>query len=289
MGLRFHKMHGAGNDFMLVDLRDEARQDAPPPIDGGLARRWGDRHTGVGFDQLLVLRDGERDGLDADVAIWNADGSAAEQCGNGMRAIGLYLARAQRGDRGGGDDAGPNRFVVSTPAGEIALRCDGDGISVAMGSPRWNAADIPLEGLEPDDEGTCRLRVGDSEIRFGALSLGNPHAVVEVDSVESAPLDTLGRALRVHPAFPAGCNVGFAEVVDRERIRLRVLERGADETRACGSGACAAVAWLARRGRVAGRVRVEQGGGTLWVETDRGGGPVTLTGPAVHVFEGILA
>jgi diaminopimelate epimerase len=118
--------------------------------------------------------------------------------------------------------------------------------------------------------------------------MGNPHAVLEVDDIERAPLETTGRALQNHPAFPASCNVGFVEVVDRGHVRLRVLERGAGETRACGSGACAAAAWLARQGRVASRVRVTQAGGTLWVETDPGTGTVTLEGPAAHVFEGTL-
>jgi diaminopimelate epimerase len=282
VGLRFHKLHGAGNDFMLVDLRSGMQPGDVTAIDGAAVRAWSDRHTGIGFDQLLALGDGGRPGVDAEVAIWNADGSSAEQCGNGMRAIGLYLARL--------DGANRNRFLLDTPAGEIPVRFRSDEeVSVAMGSPRWAPDQVPFLGQEAVEDGVYRIMLDGEEIAFGALSMGNPHVVIEVPSAERARLETVGRALQANAAFPESCNVGFAEVLDAGAIRLRVLERGADETPACGSGACAAVAWLARRQRVAGRVRVEQGGGTLWVETDAGAGPVTLTGPAAYVFEGNLA
>lgn len=274
-------MHGAGNDFMLLDLRLDAQPAQPPIIDADQVRAWGDRHRGVGFDQLLVLGDDARPEIDAKLTIWNADGSAAEQCGNGLRAIGLYLAERDLGQR--------QRFTVQGPIdAAVLVRESDDAISVAMGKPIWSAPDIPLAGLEPDAEGGVSLSVDGQTLYLGALSMGNPHAVMEVEDVDRAPLETVGHVLRNHPSFPASCNVGFAQVLDEGDIRLRVLERGAGETLACGSGACAAVAWLTRRGRVRGRVRVRQGGGTLWVETDRGIGPVTLTGPAAHVFEGTL-
>lgn len=306
MALRFHKMHGAGNDFVLIDLRPGAQPGNPVEFgaaDSGIfdvaqVRAWGDRHRGIGFDQLLVLAGDPDPEIAAKVHIWNADGSTAEQCGNGMRAIGLYLAEVDPRRT-----AGQRRFTVQGPVARIHLeshesestgaeapQASTEGIvSVGMGSPAWAPADIPLADLEQDEHGTASLVIDGASVRFGALSMGNPHAVVEVPDVSAAPVRTLGKALREHPAFPHSCNVGFAEVIDHSHLRLRVLERGAGETLACGSGACAAVAWLTRRGRVDGRVRVSQGGGTLWVETDRGIGPVTLTGPAAHVFEGTLA
>jgi diaminopimelate epimerase len=236
----------------------------------------------VGFDQLLVLSDPEDRGNDAQVSIWNADGSSAEQCGNGMRAIGLYLHRTASGH--------PTRFAVEAPRQIHALTVQGPGsVSVDMGCPQWSPDAVPLTGLTPSDTGLYRLTLGDEDVRFGAVSLGNPHAVIEVDSVDAAPLRHVGEVLRTHAAFPEGCNVGFVEVLDEQHVRLRVLERGAGETLACGSGACAAVAWLTRRGRTRGRVRVSQAGGTLWVETEGGVGPVTLTGPATHVYQGTLA
>jgi diaminopimelate epimerase len=250
-------------------------------IDAEWVRARGDRRTGIGFDQLLVLGDDERPEIDACVAIWNADGSRAEQCGNGMRAIGLYLSSR---------DGEPERdYRVRTPVADISLRHLGDEqVRVEMGEPAFDPHAVPLEGPIADDTGAYTLAIGEGPVRFGALSMGNPHAVIEVEDVNEAPLDTVGRALQDHAAFPSSCNVGFAEVVDAGHVRLRVLERGAGETRACGSGACAAVCWLARQGRVGSRVRVTQAGGTLWVETDRGAGPVTLEGPAAHVFEGTL-
>lgn len=281
VGWRFQKMHGAGNDFMLLDLRQAPGTGTPPEPDTDRVRAWADRHRGIGFDQLLVLRPSDRDGIDARVGIWNADGSRAEQCGNGMRAIGLYLARREETDR--------ERFVLQGPVADIEVRhAGGDQVSVAMGEADFSPAAVPLAGLDEAPGGGYDLSLDGHEVHFGALSMGNPHAVIEVESVDRAPLDTVGRSLRDHAAFPESCNVGFAQVLDPANIRLRVLERGAGETLACGSGACAAVAWLARQGRVDGRVRVAQGGGTLWVDTDRGVGPVTLTGPAAHVFEGMI-
>ena len=282
MALRFHKLHGAGNDFMLLDLRAGAQEAVVPAPGASEARAWGDRHRGVGFDQLLVLSDPEHAGHDARVSFWNADGSPAEQCGNGMRAIGLYLNRTGNGS--------VTRFSVEAPLQTHELTVDSpDAVSVDMGRPRWSAEDVPLIGVTPPENGVYRLHLEDRTVQFGALSLGNPHAVLEVDDVDAAPLEEIGTPLCRNEAFPEGCNVGFAEVVDPGHIRLRVLERGAGETLACGSGACAAVAWLTRQGRVCGRVRVSQAGGTLWVETEGGVEPVTLTGPATHVYEGTLA
>ncbi len=274
-------MHGAGNDFMLLDLRTAAAQADGSFPDPARVREWSDRHTGIGFDQLLVLHDDSRTDVAARVDIWNADGSRAEQCGNGMRAVGRFLANTS--------PTADGRYTVAAPVADIALQTLDDGqVSVAMGETVFDPATAPFTGQAAGADGWYELALDADTVRFGVVSLGNPHAVIEVENIDQAPLSTIGMALRAHAAFPASCNVGFAQVIDGENIRLRVLERGAGETLACGSGACAAAAWLGRLGRVGDRVRVAQGGGTLVVDTDRGAGPVTLTGPAVHVFEGMI-
>jgi diaminopimelate epimerase len=281
VSLRFHKLHGAGNDFMLLDLRAGV-QESPGSMPGSSeARAWGDRHRGVGFDQLLVLSDPEDRGNDAQVSIWNADGSSAEQCGNGMRAIGLYLHRTASGH--------PTRFAVEAPRQIHALTVQGPGsVSVDMGCPQWSPDAVPLTGLTPSDTGLYRLTLGDEDVRFGAVSLGNPHAVIEVDSVDAAPLRHVGEVLRTHAAFPEGCNVGFVEVLDEQHVRLRVLERGAGETLACGSGACAAVVHGRLRGWLSETVTVHLPGGILSVSWRGEGQPVMMTGPTAVVFEGSI-
>jgi len=266
---------------MLLDLR----QQGPVELAADRVRRWGDRHRGVGFDQLLVLDPPGDSAADAAVRIWNADGSSAEQCGNGMRAIGLYLARFASSE--GGFAAGEYR--VRAPRAELALLVHPDSrVSVGMGAAAFGPATVPYTGPLADGQETGVLEILGEPISFGLVSIGNPHAVITVDDAATAPLTTLGRALRDHDSFPHSCNVGFVQRLADDAIRLRVLERGAGETLACGSGACAAVAWLAHRGQLGRKVRVEMGGGTLEVETDRGVGPITLTGPATHVFEGTI-
>jgi len=281
VSLRFQKMHGAGNDFMLLDLRSATQRVAAPPLEAERIRAWGDRNTGIGFDQLLVLEPHEDPAIEARVRIWNADGSSAEQCGNGMRAIGLYLSDIHAGEQ--------RCFRLATPTALItATHVAGEQVRVEMGHADFSARNVPYTGPQADADRSYSLSILNQILRFGVLSMGNPHAVLEVEDVKQAPVRAQGEALRSSELFPQSCNVGFAEVVSRDQIRLRVLERGAGETRACGSGACAAVAWLAFLGRVGNKVRVEQAGGTLEVETDRGAGPITLTGPATHVFEGMI-
>lgn len=281
MSLKFHKMHGAGNDFMLLDLRSATQRVAAPPLDAERIRAWSDRHTGIGFDQLLSLEPHSDAGIEARVRIWNADGGSAEQCGNGMRAIGLYLSNSSAGEQ--------RSFRLATPKAVItATHVGADQVSVDMGEADFSPQSVPYLGPEAEADRNYSLNINSHEFRFGVLSTGNPHAVIEVDDVTAANVATDGDALRSSDHFPQSCNVGFAEVVSPEEIHLRVLERGAGETLACGSGACAAVAWLALLGRVGNKVRVEQAGGTLKIETDRGAGPITLTGPATHVFEGTI-
>ncbi len=266
---------------MLLDLRSATQRVAAPPLEAGCIRAWSDRHTGIGFDQLLILEPHKDPGIEARVRIWNADGSSAEQCGNGMRAIGLYLSNIHAGEQ--------RSFKLATPTALITVsHIRDDQVRVDMGQADFNPQNVPYTGPPADADGRYSLRILDHSLRFGVLSMGNPHAVLEVADVEQAPIGTQGEALRSSDLFPQSCNVGFTEVVSRDRIRLRVLERGAGETRACGSGACAAVAWLASLDRVGNKVRVEQAGGTLEIETDRGAGPITLTGPATHVFEGMI-
>ena len=269
--LRFSKMHGAGNHFLVLDLRGGREPPAP-----ALVRALGDPHTGVGFDQLLTIEDPPRAGVVARYRIWNADGSAAQQCGNGARCVAAWLHR---------DGAAPGgRFLLDSPAGEIAVESLADGRwRLAMGRPRFAPADLPFLAPAADE---YALPLAGGELRFGIASMGNPHAVVEVPSAASADVAGLGPALQARPEFPEGVNVGFAEVLAHDRLRLRVHERGAGESLACGSGACAAVAVLARRGRIGRHAFVALPGGTLEIDWPSDDALLTMAGPAAFVFEG---
>lgn len=271
--LRFSKMHGAGNDFVVLDLRDGAAPPGPR-----LSRALADRHTGVGCDQILTIEAPRSAGAIASYRIWNADGSNAAQCGNGARCVAAWLVRD-----GAASEA---RFVLDSPSGrhEVERLPDGD-YRIAMGVPRFEPAAIPLAGFEAAQD-EYRLALGEPAVCFGAVSMGNPHALLEVDDLDDAPVAALGAALQRHPAFPDSVNVGFAQVRSRDAIGLRVFERGVGETRACGSGACAAAAVLMRRGRVDREVDVAVPGGTLRIGWRDDGAPITMAGPAAFVFEG---
>ena len=273
---RFTKMHGAGNDFVVLDLRDGS-----PPPDAALARTLGDRHKGVGCDQIITIEPPRSPGAVAAYGIWNSDGSAAAQCGNGARCVAAWLVR----DRAAGGD----RFVIDSPSGSHPVESMGDGVyRIEMGVPALEPARIPLQGFaQARDE--YALEVDGQAVRFGALAVGNPHAVIEVDDVAAAPVGTLGPALQRSAAFPESVNVGFAQVESRRRIRLRVYERGAGETLACGSGACAAAVVMMRRGRVDSEVDVALPGGTLRISWRGDGAPITMAGPTAFVFDGELA
>jgi diaminopimelate epimerase len=274
--MRFSKMHGAGNDFVVLDLRDGR---APPTP--ALCRALADRRAGVGCDQILTLEPPHAPGAVAAYGVLNADGSRAGQCGNGARCVAAWLRRDAR-LRGA---SLPARFDIDSPAGRHAVEFTADGrVRLDMGRPDFEPARIPLAGFARTDE--YALVVGGDEVRFGAVSMGNPHAVIRVDDVAAAPVAALGRALQRDAAFPDSVNVGFMQVLDRSAIRLRVFERGVGETRACGSGACAAAAVAIRRGWVGRAVDVELPGGTLhidWAADDVG---MAMTGPAAFVFEG---
>lgn len=273
---RFTKMHGAGNDFVVIDLRDGS-----PPPDTALARTLGDRHKGVGCDQILTIEPPRSPGAVAAYGIWNSDGSSAAQCGNGARCVAAWLVRDGVADE--------NRFVIDSPSGRHAVESLGDGAyRIEMGVPALEPARIPLQGFaEARDEYV--LDVDGQAVRFGALAVGNPHAVIEVGDIDTAAVGTLGPALQRSAAFPESVNVGFAQVESRQRIRLRVFERGAGETLACGSGACAAAVVMMRRGRVDNDVEMALPGGTLRIGWRGDGTPITMAGPTAFVFDGELA
>ncbi len=265
-------MHGLGNDFVLLDLRNQDFQ-----INADIATQLAARHTGIGCDQVLVLRKPANARQQAAFEVWNADGSRAEQCGNGVRCIGLYLQMYST--------APTRKILLGGPAGEVSMEClDRGQVRVDMGEPMFKPAHVPV-ALQPVD-GWYTLAIDQDQYQMGAVSMGNPHALMVVDNVATTDIGRLGAAISRHHAFPEGCNAGFAEITDRNNIRLRVFERGAAETQACGSGACAAMCILHRAGLVDKTVHVTQAGGVLIIEWPGGHNPVIMTGPATHVFEG---
>ncbi len=277
MQLEFTKMHGLGNDFIVFDA----------PRDGRLptAAEWrtlAARHTGIGFDQALVLEPPRRAGTQAYYRIFNADGGEVEQCGNGVRCLAAFLHR-----RGGLAAAGQEggEILLDSPAGLIRARVhDANLISVDMGVPNFDPKSLPFEASA--EAHVYPLAVAGTEVEIGAVSMGNPHAVLTVTSVASAPVDRLGPAIEKHPRFPNRVNVGFMEIVDRTHIRLRVFERGVGETLACGTGACAAVAIGRRHGRLDSTVEVELPGGKLELTWSGPGEHIWMKGPTAVSFTG---
>jgi diaminopimelate epimerase len=272
MRLSFTKMHGLGNDFIVFDA---ARPDEVPSA--AALRRLADRRTGIGFDQALVLEPPRRAGTDVYYRIFNADGSEVEQCGNGARCIArLVASRAGVRER---------PLLMDSPGGMVNARLRPDGlVSVAMGVPDFDPRALPFEAER--EAPSYHLELPSGPVEFGAVSIGNPHAVIRVRSVGDAPVDTVGPAVENHPRFPRRVNVGFLEIAAPDHIRLRVFERGVGETQACGTGACAAVAVGRRHGPLAEEVRVDVPGGRLIVQWPGPGEPIWLTGPAETAFEG---
>ena len=271
---RFSKMHGAGTDFGVLDLRD----GSPPPAPD-LCRALADRHTGVGCDQILTIEPPSSSGALAGYRIWNADGSSSGQCGNGARCVAAWLVRE-------GANPGP-RFELDSPAGLHAVESLGAGrYRIAMGVPRFEPGLVPMAGGVAGSTHHEAGLPGIGTLRFGAVSMGNPHAVIEVDDVDGADVARIGPALQRSGLFPESANVGFAQVLDRDRIRLRVYERGVGETLACGSGACAAVAVLVRAGRVDRDVAVSLPGGELHIAWPDEAAGISMAGPTAFVFEG---
>lgn len=272
MRIDFTKMHGAGNDFIVFDS----------PVGHALPsaeqlRKLADRRTGIGFDQALVLEKPRRPDTAVFYRIFNSDGTEVEQCGNGARCIAAFLYR--RGQTRAG------AVTMDSPAGLIHARVQSaSAVSVDMGVPSFEPRSLPFDAPEGAD--TYSLEVGGQKVEIGAVSMGNPHAVLTVDSTDTAPVETLGPAIEKHPRFPNRVNAGFVQIVDRSHIRLRVYERGVGETLACGTGACAAVAVERKRGLLDASVLVRARGGELRVNWERPGDNIWLTGPAEVSFEG---
>ncbi len=274
MRLEFTKMHGLGNDFVVIDcITQRAR------LETYQIKQIADRHFGVGFDQLLLVEPPSRPDVDFCYRIFNADGSEVSQCGNGARCFARFV-RDRKLTR-------KNKLVVETASGIIELNIAANGwVRVNMGVPRLEPVEIPFFANER--ELTYQVDVNNQLVELSAVSMGNPHAVLLVENVDTAPVRELGRALESHPRFPERVNVGFLEVVDRQNVRLRVFERGAGETLACGTGACAAVVAGIQQGLLDERVRVQLRGGDLDIRWQGEGQPVWMTGPTARVFDGIL-
>lgn len=271
--LRFSKMHGIGNDFVVLDCRD-----TPFALTTAQIRALADRHTGVGFDQLLSVEPPRDPTCAFYYGIWNADGSPSGQCGNGVRCVAAWLYRA------GALQAGRD-VRVESPSGPVTVRVlDASTVTVEMGEPLFEPTRIPFVADAVAD--IYELGLPDGGIRIGAVSMGNPHAVVVTQDVHDPQLEQLGPALSAHPRFAEGANAGFVQVIDRSRLKLRVHERGAGWTLACGTGACAAMAVLHQRGEVDNQVSVSLPGGELLIDWRGPGHTLWMTGPAAFAFEG---
>jgi diaminopimelate epimerase len=283
MRISFTKMQGAGNDFVVLDETRGLLGLTPAHY-----RFLGDRHFGVGADQILTVRASPASGIDFEYIIHNADGAEVEQCGNGARCFARFVR-----DQG---LCNKETIRVQTRAGVIEPRIMPDGrVTVDMGAPVFALADIPFDaaGLQPQRSGSWEqwplllVDAGKQEtVSLAVLSMGNPHAVLQVADVAAAPVATLGPLIQRNPAFPRGVNVGFMQIVQRNQIQLRVFERGVGETLACGSGACAAVVAGIRLGLLDSVVAVQTRGGALSISWAGGAAPVMMTGPATSVFQG---
>lgn len=272
MLLRFTKMHGLGNDFMVLDLVSQHAHIQPKHV-----RQWSDRHTGVGFDQLLIVEAPSDPDVDFRYRIFNADGSEVEQCGNGARCFARFVLDKRL--------TAKRVIRVQTKSGIIELQTRHDGqVTVDMGPPRFAPEHIPFEA--PEQASVYALDIDEQTHEICALSMGNPHAVIRVPDAEQAPVRELGPKIENHTRFPQRVNAGFLQVLDRKRGRLRVWERGAGETQACGTGACAAAVAAISQGWMDSPVQLELNGGRLTIEWAGPGKPVMMTGPAARVYEG---
>ncbi len=274
MNLLFTKMHGLGNDFVVIDAINQAVDLSPEQV-----RFIADRHRGVGCDQLLLVERSESPDVDFRYRIFNADGGEVGQCGNGARCFARFVVDRCLTDK--------REISVETVSGVIRPRIEGDGqVTVDMGAPRFAPADIPFEAEV--EAARYTLALDDTTLEIGAVSMGNPHAVIRVDDVDTAPVAEWGPHVEGHRRFPERANVGFMQPLSRRQIRLRVFERGSGETQACGTGACAAAVVAHRWGLVDDEVAVDLLGGRLLIRWAGGDAPVFMTGPAETVFEGSI-
>jgi len=272
MRLKFTKMHGAGNDFVVIDATRARLQ-----LDPGSIKRLADRHFGIGFDQMLVVETARNPDTDFYYRIFNADGGEVSQCGNGARCFVRYVR-----DKG---LSAKNAIRVETRSGIIEPRLERDGrVTVNMGVPIFEPARIPF--LAERQAVIYRLDVDGRSLEISALSMGNPHAVQIVADVDDAPVTSQGPLIESHARFPERVNAGYMQIVDRSHIKLRVYERGAGETLSCGTGACAAVVAGIARGQLDSPVKVDTRGGVLEISWTGDAQPVSMTGPAQSVFEG---
>tara|TARA_R110002096_G_scaffold246654_11_gene438973 strand:+ start:10187 stop:10993 length:807 start_codon:yes stop_codon:yes gene_type:complete len=266
-------MHGLGNDFVVIDAINQTVQ-----LNAEQIKRLADRHYGIGFDQLLLVKQAQS-AADFRYVIYNADGTEVSQCGNGARCFALFVRQKGLTNKA--------NIRVETGAGDLLLQVNDDQqVCVDMGEPIFAPSMVPL--LFEQQKTTYSVNLSGNEIEFSALSMGNPHAVIQVADVAAVDVISLGAQLENHSLFPERVNVGFSEIIDSSHIRLRVYERGAGETLACGSGACAAAVAGIQLGRVTSPVNVSLTGGDLTIEWLGEGSPVKMTGPANFVFDGMI-
>lgn len=272
MMLKFTKMHGLGNDFAVIDTISQKVELSSENI-----KQLADRHSGIGFDQLLLIKPASCNEADFDYQVFNADASEAEQCGNGVRCVARYLIENKITDK--------NKIKLNSKAGIMSVNVTNfDEISVNMGEPILEPSKIPFNRSKQAK--SYIMHLFETEQRVMAVSMGNPHVIVSVDDVKTAPIEDLGSRLTVHQDFPEGVNVGFMQIQDRARIKLCVYERGAGVTLACGTGACAAVVAGVVNGLLDESVEVELPGGVLQISWPGLSNPVMMTGPAVNVYDG---
>ena len=272
MKLKFTKMHGIGNDFMVIDAINQSVQLTPQQI-----QALANRQFGIGFDQLLLVETSKI--ADFKYRIFNADGSEVSQCGNGARCFARFVYEQKLSSK--------REISVETASGIITPKLEEhDLVTVNMGAPKFAPADIPF--IADATATSYKLDIGEESVTIAALSMGNPHAVQIVENVDSAPVERMGRQIELHPRFPQRVNAGFMQIMDSHHIKLRVFERGSGETLACGTGACAAVVAGIVWGRLVSPVSVKARGGELQIAWQGGNSAVMMTGPAVSVFTGSI-
>lgn len=275
MLIKFSKMHGLGNDFVVIDCVSQSIN-----LSRSQYRYIADRRFGIGCDQILLVEPPKSDAVDFNYRIFNADGTEVEQCGNGARCFARFVI-----DKG---LTNKDTIMVETESGVITLTCHEDRqVTVNMGIPRLKPSDLPFEADNTQE--SYILDINGQQIEVGAVSMGNPHAVLIVDDVENAPVTTTGKVISTHSSFPQGVNAGFMQVLDKSKIKLRVFERGVGETLACGTGACAAVVYGQIKNLLGKQVEVLLKGGRLNIRWDGDKTPVLMTGPAEFVFEGEIS